>query len=431
VITRIEAHRYRCFPRLVIDLGRYHVLAGANGAGKTTLLDIPVLLGDLLGQKSLADAFLSRRESRAAPRAHTLSELVYQEIGDTISFAMEARLPDDVTTELAGGSLATLNRPALSHLRYELILEVSSYQLKVAEEYLFLYAEQGNRPVPGNIPQGKGRGADRQLPHADWQSVISRERRGLTRFAPETTASGSDIPLIRVPQGQLALGAVLPDATLFPASLWFYQLARDGVVYFDPDWDLLRQAARPGDPGRLMTSGRNTPWLALDIQRTDPDRFASWVDHVRTALPQVEDIRAVEREEDHRAYFSVEYAGGYQVTSSGLSDGTLRILALTLLPYLDPAVVPRLLVVEEPENGIHPRAIETVVQSLTSLYESQVWVSTHSPIVLAHTELTDVLAARFNDDGAVTVVSGDQHPRLKDWHGSLDIGTLFAAGVLS
>ena len=49
--------------------------------------------------------------------------------------------------------------------------------------------------------------------------------------------------------------------------------------------------------------------------------------------------------------------------------------------------MPRLLVTEEPENGIHPRAIETVVQSLGMLYDSQVWVSTHSPIVLAHTEL--------------------------------------------
>jgi predicted ATPase len=431
VITRIEAHGYRCFPRLIVDLGRYHVLAGANGAGKTTLLDLPVLLGDLLGQQNLANAFLSRQESRGAPRAHTLGELVYQGIGDTLSFAVEARLPDDMATELANGSVATLNRPALSHLRYELILEVSSYKLEVAEEYLFLYAEQGNRPAPGEIPQGKGRGADRQLPHQDWQPVISREGRGLTKFTPETTASGSDIPLLRVPQGQLALGAVMPDVTLFSASLWFSQLIRDGVVYFDPDWNLLRQAARPGDPGRLLTSGRNTPWLALDLRRTDPDRFASWVDHVRTALPQIEDIRAVEREEDHRAYFSVEYAGGYQVTSSGLSDGTLRILAMTLLPYLDSAVVPRLLVTEEPENGIHPRAIETVIQSLHSLYESQVWVSTHSPIALAHTKLTDVLAARLNGDGAVTIVPGDQHPRLKDWHGSLDIGTLFAAGILS
>jgi hypothetical protein len=39
VITRLEAHDCRCFPWLLVDLGRHHVLAGANGAGKATLLE--------------------------------------------------------------------------------------------------------------------------------------------------------------------------------------------------------------------------------------------------------------------------------------------------------------------------------------------------------------------------------------------------------
>lgn len=181
----------------------------------------------------------------------------------------------------------------------------------------------------------------------------------------------------------------------------------------------------------LIASGENLPWLALDLKQSDPDRFTSWVDHVRTALPQVREIEPREREEDHYAYFSVGYNGGYHVTSSGLSDGTLRVFALSLVPFLSDEVIPRLLVTEEPENGIHPRAIETVMQSLNMLYDSQVWVSTHSPIVLAHTELQDILATRLNTDGSVSVVAGDQHPRLRDWRGTIDIGTLFAAGVLS
>jgi hypothetical protein len=50
---------------------------------------------------------------------------------------------------------------------------------------------------------------------------------------------------------------------------------------------------------------------------------------------------------------------------------------------------------------------------------------------MANTRLEDVLAARLKDDGSADVVPGDEHPRLRDWRGSLDIGTLFAAGVLS
>ncbi|WP_030904957.1 methylation-associated defense system AAA family ATPase MAD3 [Streptosporangium amethystogenes] len=429
MITRIEAYGYRCFPGLGIDLDRYHVLAGANGAGKTTLLDIPVLIGDLVRQQRAVAAFLEPQRPAVPARANSLVELLHKGEGDAIAFAIEARLPDDVVEVLSDTTFAELTQRIPTHLRYELRLEVGPHALNVADEYLFLFSDQGPRPRAGEFPQGITVSGT-TLRHAEWQPVILREGRSPTRFIHETTTQESDLPPLRVPQGQLALGAVPADPTLFPAALWFAQLLREGVVFFDPDWDLLRRPAPPGYAPRLMPSGMNTPWLALDLRQRDPERFASWIDHVRTALPQIADITVIEREEDHHAYFAVEYAGGYRVTSSGLSEGTLRILVLTLLSYLDGTVLPTLLVTEEPENGIHPRAIETVVQSLSSLYDSQVWISTHSPIVLAHTDLTDVLAARL-DDGGVQVIPGDRHPRLRDWQGSLDIGTLFAAGVLS
>ncbi|MGP4097181.1 methylation-associated defense system AAA family ATPase MAD3 [Nonomuraea sp. KM90] len=450
MITRIEAYGYRCFPRLSVDLDRYHVLAGANGAGKTTLLDIPTLLGDLLSQQRAVGAFLERQEYGKSARANTLTELVYKGQGDSVAFAVEAKLPDAVVEVLAAASQVMLGRRRIpTHLRYELRLEVGPRSLDVADEYLFLFSDAGIRPEPGKFPQGRTVSGT-ELDPSVWQPVILREGRSPTRFIPETTTQpvdihgtsssryskqetadlGNGIPL-RVPPSQLALGAVPADPTLFPAGLWLADLLREGVVFFTPDWDVLRRAAAPGAPNRLVSGGENLPWLALDLEQRHPDRFASWVDHVRTALPQVTGISATERLDDHYAYFSVEYAGGYRVTSSGLSDGTLRILAMTLLPYLDEEVMPGLLVTEEPENGIHPRAIETVVQSLSSLYDSQVWVSTHSPIVLAHTDLADVLAARLNNDGSVSVIPGNEHPRLRDWQGALDIGTLFAAGVLS
>ena len=69
VISRIEAHNYRCFPKLAIDLDRYHVLAGANGAGKSTLLDIPVLIGDMLRRQSIVGTFLERQGTGKLARA--------------------------------------------------------------------------------------------------------------------------------------------------------------------------------------------------------------------------------------------------------------------------------------------------------------------------------------------------------------------------
>jgi predicted ATPase len=431
VITRLEAYGYRCFPHLSIDVDRYQVLAGTNGAGKTTLLDLPVLLGDLQRQRRVSDALLQSQESVAAPRARTLSELLYRGRGDAMIFAVEARLTPDLINTLAERSTAARAGRAVTHLRYELRLDLVNDELEVGAEYLFLFSEHGRRPEPGVPLQGEPRGHSRVLQSKEWQLVIRRMPGDPTTFLPETTTRSSRIPPFQVPASQLALAAAPADPGLFPVTLWFAALLREGAVFLDPDWAALSQAAPPGDPLQVLPSARNTPWLALDLQERDPGRFAFWVDHVRTALPQVAGITAVEREEDHYAYLRVRYAGGYEVTSSGLSEGTLRILALTLLPYLPPKALPALLVTEEPENGIHPRAIETVVQSLASIAGTQVWVSTHSPIVLADTPLDDVLVARLDGEGAVTVVPGPRHPRLKEWQGGTDLGALFAAGVLS
>jgi predicted ATPase len=72
----------------------------------------------------------------------------------------------------------------------------------------------------------------------------------------------------------------------------------------------------------------------------------------------------------------IHYAGGVEVPQWMVSDGTLRLLALTLLAYLPG--VQGVYLVEEPEVGVHPTAIETIIQSLSSVYEGQVLVTSHS-----------------------------------------------------
>lgn len=110
------------------------------------------------------------------------------------------------------------------------------------------------------------------------------------------------------------------------------------------------------------------------------------------------------------------------------SDGTLRLLALTV-----PAYIPDfsgVFLIEEPENGIHPRAVETMFQSLSSVYDAQILMATHSPVILSVTDARDVLCFARNQEGATDIVSGDQHPYLRDWQGETNLGTLFASGVL-
>ena len=54
----------------------------------------------------------------------------------------------------------------------------------------------------------------------------------------------------------------------------------------------------------------------------------------------------------------------------------------------------------------------------------------HSPVFLAMAEPEQVLCFARTPDGATAVVRGSEHPNLKDWKRSTDLGTLFATGIL-
>lgn len=428
MITRIEATRYRCFDKLDVDLGGFRVLVGANGSGKTTLLDIPVLLGDMLKARTIGDAFLRHRDHRV-PRATSFRELIFQGKGDSFILAIEAALPEQQVRDLLEGMTEKARaredrRP--THLRYEVRFQLfNETELQVQNEYLFAFS-QANAPARG--------GAVARLhgevnPNRNWRFILKREYGGKAEYTPETAIRPKTIASELAPD-LLALPRMFYESKNdFPAARWLLSLLTEDAVFFDPDWNTLRVASMPGlSKTQILGSGRNAPWLALELQNSDPERFALWKSHVRLALPQITDISIHEREDDHHAYFRVRYGDSYEVPSSGLSDGTLRILVLTLLAHI--AKPPRFLVTEEPENGIHPQATEVVLQGLSSIYDSQVIVSSHSPVVLASLNLGQILAARIGENGASEVVPGQQHPRLIDWKGEVSLPTLFATGVL-
>jgi len=170
--------------------------------------------------------------------------------------------------------------------------------------------------------------------------------------------------------------------------------------------------------------------LARDVNRLkekSPRSFDAWVAHVRTALPDLEEVSTVLRPEDMHRYLMVQFANKIKVPSWNLSEGTLRLLALTLLAYRPD--FQGIYLIEEPENGVHPMALETIYQSLSSIYEGQLFVATRSPVLLAMAKPEEVLCFRRTSEGT-QIVRGSEHPALADWKGEVNLAEYFAAGVL-
>ena len=120
-----------------------------------------------------------------------------------------------------------------------------------------------------------------------------------------------------------------------------------------------------------------------------------------------------------------------------LSDGALRYLALLYeIDLADRAtewlggIRSPLVMIEEPENGIHPLAVETVYRSLSSVYNAQILLATHSPVILSLARADDVLCFAKTGDGATDIVRGSDHPALRQWKGTPNLGVLLGSGVL-
>ena len=174
--------------------------------------------------------------------------------------------------------------------------------------------------------------------------------------------------------------------------------------------------------------GSNLPWVVARLRHKDQERHRAWIAHLQTALPDLVDITTFERPEDKHCYMIYEYEEGLKVPSWLVSDGTLRLTALTLPAYLTD--LQGIYLIEEPENGVHPRAVATAYDSLSSMYEAQVLLATHSPVVLSTAGMDDVLCFAKDDDGSTDIVLGSEHPLLQKWQGEVDLGTLLASGVL-
>lgn len=422
MFTRIQALRFRCLRSVDQELGRFVALVGPNASGKTTFLDVIALLGDLMrnGGK-VTDTVMARSPD--------FGKLLWMGESSSFQLAVEASLPEAVR-----GRMAEENQ-MFTKVRYELEIGMDREENLIVLNHEILWLLNGAEHSPSRIerpfPESPEPVESIFIPYVP---VSGCSERLVTRLPGDYVAFSSDGKNLSFPQIQLdrqtaALANLPADRDSFHAASWFRNLLKDGIQSLTLNSQAIRQPSPPGLGKRFKPDGSNLPWVVAEL-RKDGNRFEQWLAHVRTALPDIQDIDTIERPEDRHRYLVIRYSGGAIVPSWLASDGTLRLLALTVPAYLPG--LEGVFLIEEPENGIHPRAIETVLQSLSSIYDGQVLLATHSPVALNMLEPEEVLCFAKDPSGATDIVAGNLHPALRNWkQGEPDFGVLFASGILS
>ncbi len=115
--------------------------------------------------------------------------------------------------------------------------------------------------------------------------------------------------------------------------------------------------------------------------------------------------------------------------ASSLSDGTLRFIVLATL-FLQPASYrPSAILVDEPELGLYPYAIELLASLVKrASVETQVIISTQSSLLLDHFQPEDVLVANRVDGG--TQITRLDPAQLAAWLEEYSLGQLWEKNEL-
>lgn len=194
----------------------------------------------------------------------------------------------------------------------------------------------------------------------------------------------------------------------------FSQLVRSslrGIIFLDIQPARMRDY-KPENGGQLGVSGENISpaLLALSQQEGRLQDVVDWLSEF--CAPEIERIDFDRTQLREVMMFLVE-RGGRRVSARSVSDGTLRFLGhLVALLTCAPGT---LVVLEEPDAGLHPSRIHLLAELIERIAkdrEIQVLATTHSPTLLAHLSheaLGNVVAFGRCPDTGLTVCS-----RLKD-----------------
>ena len=389
MITKLEISGFKSFKDFSIEFSPFTVIAGKNASGKSNLFDALELLSRC-ASSDLRMAFPERRGT-ILEQFTLLDKNTHVE---KMRFAVELLL--DRTVKDNWGRVANLNCP---RLRYE--LEIGIGKDNQGFETLFLEHEQLSK-----IPMDTDSWAKYYIGTGEREKQIWKvEKAGGTRTPYIKTDEEQGVRIITVRQdgtkgnkrtffadkvSQTVLSSI--ETVDFPHIFAVREELRNWrFMQLNPD--ALRQPTKQDAKLSYDISqiGENLAAALYRIKAKDEYSIIQISRSLSKFLPEYIGVDVINDTTNKEFVIELTSKDNAVFSSRVLSEGTLRLLALCIMQYDE--TFKGLLCFEEPENGIHPQRIKTMIQLLENMTIDieddipilrQVIINTHSPIFVKH-----------------------------------------------
>ena len=376
MITRLRIKNFKALRDVEVNLTPIHVLIGPNDSGKTSILDALAALCRSVDH-DLADAFLGAWKG---------TDLVWSGQHD-VPVAIDVVFQDGPITSYA----------------IEVIFREGDRRAGLKRELL----RRGDEELKYEYTSG---------PFGKATSVYNFQYQGLQG------PNSDDLRLV----GELLKG------------VHFYR--------WDPKFLALPVAPDLKRRFRMESNGFGLALCLDEILNFDRDRFIALEERFSGVFPHITSIKLIQ-EMAYRApvdapdqvtilqktdgkglYFKLSTTDQL-VPASQVSDGILLVLAYLAILYLPEP--PRMLLVEEPENGIHPKRLREVLGILRDLVQeqshTQVVLTTHSPYALDLFKPEEVTLCTMQDSGEVKTTRLSESPTVMNQTDVFTLGEIWTA----
>jgi predicted ATPase len=202
----------------------------------------------------------------------------------------------------------------------------------------------------------------------------------------------------------------------------------NGVV-LSPDFDRIlkldaKKLAAPSYPKtvslNLPGDGEGLSAICASLLLEESDRFRRIVEQLREVIPTVLNLRVGRATlEDGTVGFELLFdtREGDGIPAHAISEGTL--LTLGLLTALSAPRAPKLILIDDLERGLHPKALGDLMRQLRRLQKQnsclQIIATSHSPYLLDFLKPEEILLTSLDEDGYAAVKSLAEHPEYERW----------------
>ena len=406
-MAKIEGFRVRNFKVLKdVTIGRLWnqqknrplsamtAVIGKNGVGKSALFDAFGFLADAL--KSGVEEACDQRGRGGFERLRSQGEtapiefeVYYREHGNARPITYQMAIQAD-----------EFGRPYVLRER----LRQRRKGQKHGQPFSFLFLENG-KGVAWKGGQA-GRRIDEEMEQLD-----------LTKLIELITAEESSATEIVELEDRRKLGIATLGALKQHPRISDFRRFIEGwyLSYFTPD--AARSLPLAGPQQHLNVHGDNLGNVVQFMEREHPGRFKTILNRITDKIPGIDRIDT-ERTSDGRLLLRFNDKGFQDpFHAQQVSDGTLKVFAYLLL-FEDPTPHP-FLCIEEPENGLYHKLLETLANEFREhasrgKNKSQVFVTTHQPYFVDALDPEEVWILEKSADGFSTIRRASDDPTVNN-----------------